>query len=59
MKLRIKQKDIITRGWLRPGTNPDQAKNPIEQRGWFIYPDEEEGMIPVMLVKAHSTTQDQ
>ena len=48
---KIKPSDIITKGWLKLGYNPDQAKNPIHQRGWFVYPDPGEGMIEVILVK--------
>jgi len=47
----MKLADIITTGWIKVGYNPDQGKNPIHQRGWFVYPDPGENMIPVMLVK--------
>jgi len=51
MKLRIKREDIITTGWFKLGHNPDQAENPIAQRGWFVYPDPGEGMVEVMIVR--------
>lgn len=43
--------DIITKGWMVKGHNPDQMDNPIKQRGWFVYPEEGEDMIEVMIVR--------
>lgn len=43
--------EIIAQGWFRLGPNPDQMDNPIRQRGWFVYPDPAEGMVPVILVR--------
>ncbi len=51
MKIRIKQQDIIVRGWLKEGPNPDQPL--AGDRGWMVYPEEEEDTIPVMIVKTH------
>jgi len=45
------QPEIITTGYLRLGSNPDQMDNPIKQRGYFIYPDPGEDMIEVMIVR--------
>jgi len=50
MKLRIKQKDIITTGYMVQGPNRhDQPK--VRDRGWMIYPDPGEGRIAVMIVR--------
>jgi len=47
----MKHKDRITTGWFKLGPNLDQMENPIKQRGWFVYPDEGEGMVEVMIVR--------
>ena len=46
---RIKQTDIITEGWFKPGPNQDQSN--VRDRGWFVYPDKGEGMVKVMIVR--------
>lgn len=50
MKLRIKHSDIITRGYIHksPHTNEKLVKG---LRGWVVYPDPGEDMIPVMIVR--------
>ncbi len=53
MKLRIKQKDIITTGYMHQGphTNKELIKSFL---GWAVYPDPGEGMVKVMIVKVPS-----
>jgi len=50
MKLRIKQKDIITKGYMHlgPHTDKELVKG---MRGLVVYPDPGEGRIPVMIVR--------
>lgn len=55
MKLRIKQKDIITKGWMKLGPNPEQQPR-VSDRGWLVHmiypdPDPSEDMIEVMIVR--------
>ncbi len=47
--MKIKQADIILTGYFRLGLNPDQLK--VKDRGWFVYPDPGEDLIPVMIVR--------
>jgi len=55
MKLRIKQKDIITKGWMKRGPNSvEQPK--VRDRGWLVHmiypdPDPSEDMVEVMIVR--------
>ena len=51
MKLRIKQKDIITTGWLRQGPHIK------DYLGWEIHANKDcEDMISVMIVRVKDST---
>jgi hypothetical protein len=56
VKIRVKQKDIIVRGWFKQGPNPDQPN--VGDRGWFVYPEQRADTIPVMIVKINYPTSD-
>jgi len=47
--VKVKPTDIILTGYMRLGPNSDQLK--VSDRGWFVYPDPGEGLVPVMLIK--------
>jgi len=51
MKLRIKHSDIITKGYMVVGPHIDKKIVKKDHRGWAVYPDPGEGMIPVIIVR--------